>query len=88
MDEARGSSFELPDPAVARGGGRVLPLPEPSPDARTAFEQLRRAIRELEARLGPEQDAAVRVLSFGQALLVHSPEIRCFEPALISPRRD
>jgi hypothetical protein len=40
-------------------------------------------VKELEERLGPAEDSAVRVLGFGQALLVYGPEIRCLEPALL-----
>src|SRR5688500_14403857 len=57
--------------------------PEPAPNAKAVYEQLRRAAAEFYEGLGPELAVGVRVLSFGHALVVLQPEARCLEPGLI-----
>ncbi len=63
--------------------GPVLMPPEPAPNAKAVYEQLRRAAAEFHERLSPEHAAGVRVLSFGHALVVLQPEVRCLEPGMI-----
>ena len=84
MPDDRGSGSSATTASTAAAAGEVLPSPPyPAPDARTVFGHLRQAATEFESRLRPEEEAAVQVLSFGQSVLVHQPELRCVEPSLL-----